>query len=282
MTSPCAWKPYEGLPLSCPRIQRRSTLHLISSPLLASTSRAEWDHDSAIPTPMLRLLLLAAIGTLHGCAMTPPGIPMGELAPEINSTLAQGQAVLTAGDVLSVQFPRLPAWNQDELVVQPDGRVSFLSLDDVQVAGLTLAMLDRKLTEEYTNILAEPELTVRTTELAERTFVVMGEVTEGGSFPLPTGRLSLLEALGVAQGFVRDTAQLDHLLLLRWIPAENQVRAWKIDASVEEWGATESILVQANDVIFVPAKPVVDVNDWIDRYIRRMIPFPYLLAPGAF
>ncbi len=54
------------------------------------------------------------------------------------------------------------------------------------------------------------------------------------------------------------------------------MQTWKIDASVDEWDAEESILLQAHDVIFVPAKPVVHVNDWIDRYIRRNLPVPYL------
>jgi hypothetical protein len=40
---------------------------------------------------------------------------------------------------------------------------------------------------------------------------------------------------------------------------------------------SKQILLQANDLIFVPNTPIDDVNIWIDQYIRLMIPFPYLI-----
>lgn len=214
---------------------------------------------------------IALLGLLASCASTPAGRPMGEMAAEINATLTESAVVLAPGDVLSVRFLRLPEWNQDDVVVQPDGQASFLSLDEMRVSGMTLAMLDEHLSEEYAKILAQPELTVRTTEMAPRILTVIGEVTTPGSFPIPMGRLSLLEALGLAEGYVRDTAQLDHTLLVRWLPEEDRMVTWKIDAGLEHWGASESILLQPHDVVFVPALPVVHVNDWIDRYIRRNI-----------
>ncbi len=201
---------------------------------------------------------------------------MRELAAEINATLTEGEMVLTPGDVLAVRFSRLPEWSQENVLVQNDGSASFLSLDAMQVAGMTLAMLDSNLTEQYAEFLAQPQLTVTTTEAAPRNVVIMGEVNKGGTYPIPAGRLSLIEALGMSEGFVRDTAKLNHTMLVRWIPEENRIRTWKIDASLDEWDSEESILLQPHDVVFVPAKPVVHVNDWIDRYIRRMIPFPYL------
>lgn len=225
---------------------------------------------------MHRLFVSALIGLMCSCSFTPAGRPIGELASEINATLTLGDMVLTPGDVLTVQFPQMPDWSQEGVLVQPDGSASFLSLDDVQVAGMTLALLDEKLTSEYAEILTQPELTVRATETAPRNVIIMGEVTVGGTFPIEAGRMSLIEALGVSQGFIRDTAKLSHTMLVRWIPGENRIRAWKIDASLDHWGAEEAILLQPHDVIFIPAKPIVHVNDWVDRYIRRMIPFPYL------
>lgn len=225
---------------------------------------------------MARLLILCLLGFLPACSTTPAGRPMGELASEINATRTTGEVVLIPGDVLAVSFPMSPDWNQIDLLVRADGRASFLSLDQVHVAGMTLSMLDELLTAEYSKILAKPDLTVRTTALAPSMIYVMGEVGEGGSFPLPESPISLPEALGMAGGAIRDTALLEHTMLLRWMPEENRTRAWKINASPAEWGFAEPILLQAHDVIYVPAQPVVHVNDWMDRYIRRMIPVPYL------
>jgi len=222
----------------------------------------------------MRLFIpLALLGLLASCASTPAGRPMGEMAAEINATLTESAVILAPGDVLSVRFLSMPEWNQEEVVVQADGRASFLSLDEMLVSGKTLAMLDEVLTREYSKTLAQPELTVRTVSTAPRVLTVLGEVNSPGSYPLPVGRVSLLEAFGLAEGFIRDTAMLDHTLLVRWIPAEDRVTTWKIDASQEQWGSGDSILLQPHDIVYVPALPVVAVNDWIDRYLRRNLSF---------
>jgi polysaccharide export outer membrane protein len=204
---------------------------------------------------------------------------MGDVAPEINSSLTQGELVLTPGDVLAIRFPRQPQWDQQNVVILASGQASFLSLGNLPAAGMTLAMLDKRLSELYAEILTQPDFTIRVTHIAPRTIAVVGEVQNPGSFPLPPGRLSLPEAVALAGGFVRDTARLDQTLLVRWIPKENRIQSWTLDASVEEWSAEEAILMRAHDVIYIPAKPIVHVNDWIDRYIRRLIPFPYLVGP---
>jgi len=225
---------------------------------------------------MLRFLSLLFLCLACGCSSTPPGKPMRELAPTINETLSVGDTALVPGDVLTLKFPRQPKWNQELIVVRPDGNAAFLEVDDVQVVGMSLEALDEILTGKYAKILAEPELTIGVSALAERNVFVMGEVLQPGAFPIPAGHLSLVEAIGLAEGFIRDTALLEHTQLVRWIPEENRIRTWKIDASRAEWGSDVPILLQPHDVIYVPAKPIVHVNDWIDRYLRRMIPFPYL------
>jgi len=200
---------------------------------------------------------------------------MPELAGEINATLSGPTEVLSPGDQLTLRFVQFPDWNH-ETTIRADGRASFLSIDDVQVAGLTLEQLDARLTDAYAEILTQPELTILVIETAERNYFIMGEVGEPGSYPITSGRTTLIEALAQAQGPIRGTANLDHTLLVRWLPTENRTVAWKIDARTKHWGSPISILLQPHDVVFVPAEPVVHVNDWIERYIRLMIPLPLI------
>ncbi|MCP3919683.1 MAG: hypothetical protein GY711_29470 [bacterium] len=230
--------------------------------------------------PPTRTIQALFLGALASCSFSPPGEPMGVIAPEINSTLTGPVVVLAPDDILAVRFPRSPDWDQERITIGVDGRATFLSLDDIQAAGMTLAALDEKLTEEYAKVLAQPELTVQVVEAAPRKVVIMGEVGASGSYELPAGHLSLLEAFGTASGVIRDSAKLGHTMLMRWMPEEGRVRTWKIDARREEWGAEIPIFLQAHDVVFIPAKPVVHVNEWLDRYIRRNIPTPFLFRPN--
>lgn len=224
---------------------------------------------------MLRASLIFTLSLLAGCASTPPGQPIKELAPEINQTLIDGPTLLMPGDVISVRFVRLPKWDQEEIVVREDGLGSLLSLGEIEIAGKSISMLEELLTTEYGLLLADSELTISRTQAAESRIYIMGEVMAPGSYPMPAGKLSLIEALGLAEGFIRDTALLEQVQLVRWDPEQNHLLTWKIDASRDEWVSGETIVVQAHDVIYVPAQPIVHVNDWIDRYIRRNIPFPY-------
>lgn len=241
--------------------------------LVEYPQRPETPRGRSLGGAVFAALILAA------CSTTPAGAPMADVAAEINSTLTNSDYALWPGDVLEVRFPRLAEWDQQEVLIGVDGKAAFLGIDGVPVAGRTLRQVDALLTEAYADVLADPDLTVQLAQRAEQVVSVLGEVGQAGTYPLPETPLSLIEAFGLAAGFTRDTARLDQLLLVRWMPDENRVRSWKIDASVERWGDEPRILLQNRDVIMVPAKPVVYVNDWFDRYIRRNIPFPYLFRP---
>lgn len=232
----------------------------------------------ARPSLWIRVASLVALLGLGGCALSSPGKPLAQLTAEINATRSKVAQAIRPGDTLSVRFSRTEGYDQNGVLVTADGRSSFLSIGCLPVAGMTVDELSEELTERYRLFLKHAEVTVELALPAPSTFVVMGEVQNAGSYPLPPEPISLPEALGLAGGVIRDTAQLGHTLLVRWVPEEGLVRSWKINALEEEWDAENPLYMQAHDVLFVPAKPVVHVNDWIDRYIRRMIPFPRLRA----
>jgi len=200
------------------------------------------------------------------------------LADEINATRTLAAMMLVPGDQLTITFAHFADWNHQSQVLQ-DGTVTFLSLDVMQVAGMTLEGLDQRLTAEYAKVLQRPDLTVQVTEQAQRDVVVLGQVQAPGPQALGTGRLTLVEAIGRAGGPLEASAFLEHTMLLRWLPQENRTVFWKVDASLENWGSTKSILLQPYDLIYVPETPIIKVNTWVDQYIRQMIPAPQIFVP---
>lgn len=209
--------------------------------------------------------------SLTACNAT--GLPLSEVAPEINATLDRSASVLGPEDQLSVRFEERPEWDH-ETQVQPDGAASFLGLGNLPVAGLTLDMLSTDLVTRYQGILTEPRLTVLAKTLVPRTVAVLGEVDEPGAVPIEGRELDLLTALAKAGGHDLANALLKNVMLLRWIPAQGCRRAWQIDARPEQWLIAEPVLLQPYDIVYVPPKNVVLVNIWIEQYIIRMIPFP--------
>ena len=226
---------------------------------------------------------MLVVGTLlGGCALTPDGRPMSELAAEINATLWVEPGKLGPGDTLDIRFPNFPAWNHNTLV-RPDGRATFLSIDDVQVSGLTVEELDLLLTDRYSKTLAQPDVTILVTQVATvRNVNVAGEVVNPGIQPFDAPRLTLIDAIARAGGFHRQFAYPKQTLLVRWNPRTSKNMAWKIDASKDYWYAPEAVLLQPGDLVYVPHKPIVEVDIWVDQYIRLMIPFPQFYGTAAY
>lgn len=225
-------------------------------------------------SPLAWAIALAAIA-LAGCAAR--GRSLREVALEVNATLEPGPTVLLPGDSIQVVFPEQPDYTHTALV-RPDGGASFSWIGEQAIGGLAVQEAEARLRAAYTELFPHLQVAVTATLLAPRHVYVMGEVHRPGEFPV-TGRLTLIEALGLAGGPLKETALLENTLLVRWSPSERRQHSWRIDAKVDHWGESTPLLLQPHDVVFVPNTPIDDVNIWVDQYIRRMLPFPYIIPP---
>jgi protein involved in polysaccharide export with SLBB domain len=243
---------------------------------------------------LMALLVLAGLFT--ACASA--GVPMSEIAAEINATRDRHPARFLPGDQIDLRFGRLDpepeadqsAWDQT-VEVDAEGRASFRLVGNLQVLGKSPDDVEGELEDLYAeHFIERPELSVNLlgqnpdTDIGatNRPIHVLGEVRAPGSIPYLGRELTLVEALARAGSFDKRSALLKQVLLVRWMPEggeDGTYRAWKIDARPEQWGSPEQIRLQAFDVVFVPQKPIDKVNIWVDQYIRQMIPFPYLIPP---
>ncbi len=221
----------------------------------------------------LRGVLLAPL-LVASCA-TAGGPPIDQQARAINATLDSSETAIGPGDTLSVTFSHERDWNQPEVLVQEDGYASFLGVGKILVAGLFADLLESRLSESYAGLMDRPELTVSFKEKLPGTISILGEVAAPGEVAIgPERRLTLIDAIARAGGFLKASAHLSNLLLVRWDAREQRQLAWKIDARPMHWGKSETIFLQAYDVVFIPNTPIDKVDIWIDNYIRRILPFP--------
>lgn len=227
-----------------------------------------------------RTALALVVTTCAGCSGV--ATPMPELVEEINATLTPDPFVVRPGDVLDIRFFRKPEWNFASRV-RPDGRASFTGMDEVEVAGKTLAEVDQLLTKFYGTTPEKPDVTVDFASLGEdavanaRAIHVIGEVLNPGPIAVQGEHITLIEALARAGGPDKRTANLHNTMLVRWLPHENRRIAWRLDASVDHWGTPLPLLLQANDLVFVPNTAIDDIDIWVDQYIRQLIPFGFAL-----
>ena len=227
---------------------------------------------------------LAVALALAACS-SPGGPPLPLVAAEINMTRDPVAALaIGIGDTLAVRFENNPTWDQD-VIVAPDGSASFLGIDRVEAAGHRTEELDRALTERYSELLGLGDtvsLSVNLTERAPRTISVLGEVQDPGVYPLPAdGHVTILDALALGGGFVRSRAYLGSVVLLRWDADQGRQLSWTVDMREEHWSGPAPVFLQAHDLVYVPNTAIDDVNIWVDKYIRQLIPYPqFLVYPG--
>ena len=236
---------------------------------------------------LARSLPALLLGLAASCA-TPKGTPMHSQAPEINATLSGDAAtVVVPGDQLGLQALSLIALEQREIdvqvLVQPDGSVVLPGLGAVDVAGRTPAQLTEQFRKSLAGDLASgSRVAVNITAAAPRTVHVIGAVRKSGELTLPVdGHMTVVEAIAQCGGVGHYSAYLGNTMLIRWDPAEQRQVSWVIDARKRWWGEPETILLQPNDILYVPDTPVVRVNGWIDHFIIRNIPFPRFILPGT-
>jgi polysaccharide export outer membrane protein len=145
------------------------------------------------------------IATLAVLALlqTPPAAPAEpglQGAPPALAAAPAGDYEVGPGDVLEVAV-----YGNDDLsrivTVQTNGSISYPLLGEVQVAGLTIAEVQRKITNLLAkDYLVNPQVEVKVREFNSQFVSVVGEVNSPGRKPI-RGRMRLIDALLESGGF---------------------------------------------------------------------------------
>lgn len=126
------------------------------------------------------------------------------------------------GDVVHIAFFGRPALQRDGMRIAPDGTLSYLQANSVQVDGLTIdgirEVFERKLSRYYRNV----RLIVTPGELASKKYTILGKVIDKGVFVLDRP-ITVLEAIarsrGIETGLLEqrtvEVADLDRSFIIR-------------------------------------------------------------------
>jgi protein involved in polysaccharide export with SLBB domain len=210
------------------------------------------------------LVCLLCLGGLSASAaqkfMAPP--------PEFFQSNGAGRtSVIAPGDQLSVRFALSPEFNK-VVKVREDGKISLDLHQGIQAAGQTPEELQKKLVELYSDELTKPEITVDVDSSANSAIFVTGEVQLPGAKELK-GRLTVAMALAESQ-VNQKTAGTKSVFLIR-AAQDGKYNVYKLDASFPA-GNARSIEVMPGDVLFVPRKFIVKADDFMEQYVRQILP----------
>jgi len=183
--------------------------------------------------------------------------------------------LIQPGDILESHHVIDPTLDQ-QVLVAPDGRVSFRYASDILAAGLTLPQLRER-------VVAEAGITDRGFDVVLRSSVgtrvyVTGEVTTPGEI-LVNGDISSLQAISRAGGF-KLSAQTDEVVLLRRDKAHHPtLYAVNLSAATNGVAPEDDVMLQTYDVLYVPRDRAGNLSMIFER-IRNAIPFNFSLVYG--
>jgi polysaccharide export outer membrane protein len=172
---------------------------------------------------------------------------------------------------------RISVWQNDDLtqdvIVRPDGAISFPLIGDVPALGLTFEQLKVSLTEHLGEFIKSPVISITLKRLGESKVIVLGQVGYPGVYAV-SGKRTVLEAIALAGGFTND-AVVSSVVLIRGGLEKPQGKRLSLNKALSGKGNSSNVFLQSEDIIFVPKKFISDIN-----YLVNTILGP--LVEGAF
>ena len=170
---------------------------------------------------------------------------------------------ISHGDELSITF----LYNEEmsrSVKVRPDGRISYPYAGEVRAAGMTVAQLDSVITERFSEIVLDPEVSVMVDEFDEPMVYVMGSVRAAGGFEWRRG-MTLMTALALGRG-PSDDARRNGILVMRRV-APNRIVGIQIDIGELTGGHRFDldIPLEPYDIVFVPRSRVATAAEFIEN-----------------
>lgn len=189
--------------------------------------------------PFIRLLSIIAIISLAqigavAFAQDTASDPGYELNPE---------------DVLEISVWREPDLHR-EVLVRPDGGISFPLAGNIQAAGKTVEEVSAELTRQIRGYIPDAEVSVSVKQVAGYRIFVLGQVNAPGQYSV--GRyVDVAQALSLAGGLT-PYADTNSISVVRRTDRGEEVYPFNYRAMQRGRNLEQNIQLQSGDVVIVP------------------------------
>ena len=152
-------------------------------------------------------------------------------------------------DVLEISVWREEALKKDVLV-RPDGGISYPLIGDIQAAGKTIADLRTEITTRLEKFIPDAVVSVTVLKAASQRIYVLGKVTKPGEFPV--GRsVDVLQALSMSGGLA-PFADANGIRIMRREGDRQVVLPFEYTRVVRGEKLEQNVLLRPGDVVVVP------------------------------
>jgi polysaccharide export outer membrane protein len=174
------------------------------------------------------------------------------------------------GDALDIQFLYNREFTKLDILVRPDGKISFPYVGEITVAGKTAGYLDSLLTARYAEIIKDPDITVMLRSFDAKYVYVLGQVNKPGAYSFEIGG-TLLRALSMASGLTKKGKRNSVLVIRRVAP--DRIVGMQIDVQdlLEGQNFALDIPLQPYDIVYVPKNWISRTEDYAEQLYNILV-----------
>ena len=163
----------------------------------------------------------------------------------INTTSYQ----IGPGDVLQISVWKEEGMDQ-QILVRPDGEITFPLIGEVQAGGLTTRMLSDALVAKLKKYIPNPNVTVSLLQAISNKVYVIGKVNRPGEFAA-TAYMDVLQALTMAGGLT-PYADSDEIKIIRRTATGTKMKLFDYNEVINGKQLEMNIILKAGDTVVVP------------------------------
>ncbi|MFH1867944.1 MAG: polysaccharide biosynthesis/export family protein [Candidatus Omnitrophota bacterium] len=172
---------------------------------------------------------------------------------------------IETGDVLEISVWQVEDL-QKEVVVRPDGKVSFPLVGDVEAAGYTIDEMAKDITDKLKTYIKSPQVSIIVNSFGGKKLIVLGEVGSTGIIRF-TEPIRIMEALALSGGYL-ESAGLQNVLIIRGdLKGKTDVIVVNVK-DILKGNLRENIYVEKDDIIFLPRSFIGNVA----YFVRQISP----------
>ncbi len=153
------------------------------------------------------------------------------------------------GDVLDISV-----WKEDglqqEVLIRPDGGMSFPLAGDIQAGGKSVAELQKLLASKIEKFIPDPVVTVSIRQIQNNKIYVVGKVNRPGEY-VGTSYIDVMQALAMAGG-LNAYASSNNIKILRRENGNIISMAFEYDEVAKGYELKQDIILKSGDVVVVP------------------------------
>ncbi|MEW6102085.1 MAG: polysaccharide biosynthesis/export family protein [Candidatus Omnitrophota bacterium] len=199
-----------------------------------------------------------------------------------------GEYLINNGDVLDISVWKIADLSK-EVIVRPDGMISYPLVGDLKATGHTLVELDQKLTEALASFVKDPQVAVMIKsfgrkeefaddeefmdenpqvsvilrEFGEKKVIVLGEVLKPGVYPF-TNQIRLMEAIGLAGDFSKYAVKNNVFVIRGDIHKNPEVFTSNVVQLFKYSDFSQNLEIKSQDIVYVPRTLVGNISDFLE------------------